>query len=235
MSFYNRTLTVIKAKINKLIEKVEDPREALDNSYEKQLDLLTNVKKGIADLTSAKKMLEQQKNKLCESIFDIEDQAKEILKQGNEPLAKAALERKITTQEQIDSLIQQIKKLSADQNKLIETEKILELKIEQFKSKKETMKAQYSAAEAQVKISESLGGIGSQIGNAGDAMRRAEDRTQTMAARASAIDELTESGVLNDEMDNRSHLDRELSKVRKKSIVDSEFEKMKKDVSKNKD
>lgn len=227
MGLVDRTVTIVKAKINKLLEKAEDPREALDNSYEQQLDLLRNVKRGITDLTSAKKTLEQQKMKLCKSVFDIEDQAKEILKQGNEALARTALERKVTTQEQIDSLTQQIKKLTVDQNKLIETEKTLELKIEEFKAKKETMKAQYAAAEAQVKIGESLSGIGNNMGNAGDAMRRAEDKTQTMTARASAIDELNDSGVLNNSVDGTTSLDRELNKAKNKGRVDKEFEELK--------
>ena len=118
--------------------------------------------------------------------------------------------------------------MTTDQNKLIETEKVLELKVEQFKSKKETVKAQLTAAEAQVKISESLSGIGGQIGSSSDAMRRAEDKTQTMTARASAIDELTDTGVLNDNLDNTTTLDRELSKARNKGKVDKEFEELRK-------
>lgn len=234
MGFIDRTATILEAKINKLLGKAEDPRETLDASYEKQVDLLRNVKKGIAELTTAKKSLEQQKQKLCASIFDIEDQAKDLLRQGNEELAKTALERKVTTEEQISGLTKQIKEMAVSQNKLVETGKTLELKIEQFKSKKETMKAQYSAAEAQVKITESLGGIGSQIGNAGDAMRRAEDRTQTMTARASAVEELTDSGVLSDGLDNTSSLDRELSKARNKNRVDEEFERMKTNMNQRK-
>ncbi len=227
MSFLDRTANIIRGKINKLLDKVEDPREELDTSYERQLDLLQNVKKGIAELTTAKKRLEMQKYKLCQSIIDIDSQAKEILKQGNEALARTALERKVSTQEQIDGLTQQIKNMTAEQNKLTEAEKKLELKVEEFRTKKETMKAQYSAADAQVKISESLSGIGSQIGNAGDAMRRAEDKTQAMSARASAIDELTDSGVLDNGL-GETNLDRELSKARSKSKVDTELEELKK-------
>ncbi len=227
MGLVDRTMTVVKSKINKLIEKAEDPMEALDHSYEKQLDLIRNVKKGIADLSTAKKGLEQQKMNLCKSIFDIEDQAKGLLEQGKETLARTALERKVQTQEQIDSLTQQIKKLAIDQNNLIEKEKTLELKLEEFKAKKETMKAQYLAAKAQADIGESLSGMGNNVGNPSDAMRRAEDKTNAMNARTGAIEELTNSGVLNDGISGSSSIDREIESARNKGRVDKEFEALK--------
>ncbi len=232
MGLVDRTITVVKSKINKLIEKSEDPIEALDHSYEKQLDLIRNVKKGIADLSTAKKGLEQQKMNLCKSIFDIEDQAKGLLEQGNDTLARTVLERKVQTQEQIDSLSQQIKKLAIDQKNLIEKEKTLELKLEDFKARKETMKAQYLAAKAQANIGESLSGIGNNVGNPSDAMRRAEDRTNEMTARTGAIEELTSSGVLNDSIGGPTNIDRELASARNKGRVDKEFEALKRQTGK---
>lgn len=223
-----RITTIIMAKINKLLGRIEDPREQLDLSYEKQLELLNNVKKGITDLTTAKKQLEGRKHNLCKEIIDVDEKAKELLKQGNETLAREVLERRISTEEQIDSLTQQIKKLREDEKKLIDKEKVLEIRIEQFKSTKETMKAQYTAAEATSKISESLTGLDGSIGNVGDAMRKAEDKTQTMNAKASAISELVDEGVLDDSLGTETRLDRDLNKSRRKGKVDKQLEEMKK-------
>ena len=228
MGLYKRMMTVIGAKINKLLNKYEDPRETLDHSYEKQVELVQNVKRGITELTTAKKRLEQQKYKLCESMFTLDDQAKEALKQGNENLTRAVLERKVKTQEDIDSLTKQIKKLTNDQEKIIENEKLLEIRVEQFRSSKETMKAQYSAAEAQSKIAESLSGMGDSVGDVGTAMRRAEDKTEGMAAKASAINELVDSGVLDDSLGTGDKIDNELAKTRRKEQVDKDLEEMKK-------
>ena len=52
-----RMSTVIKAKISRLLDRAEDPGETLDYSYQKQLESLQNVKKGIADVVTAKKRL----------------------------------------------------------------------------------------------------------------------------------------------------------------------------------
>src|SRR5919107_594112 len=56
--------TVIKAKISKLLDRAEDPSETLEYSYQKQMELLQNVKKGLADVVTAKKRLQLQSQKL---------------------------------------------------------------------------------------------------------------------------------------------------------------------------
>ena len=52
-----RMSTVVKAKISKLLDRAEDPSETLEYSYQKQIELLQNVKKGIADVVTSKKRL----------------------------------------------------------------------------------------------------------------------------------------------------------------------------------
>ena len=59
-----RMSTVIKAKVSKLLDRAEDPGETLDYGYQKQLELLQNVKKGIADVVTSKKRLQMQTEKL---------------------------------------------------------------------------------------------------------------------------------------------------------------------------
>lgn len=227
MSFYKRTVTIISAKFNKLLNKYEDPNETLDHAYEKQLELVQNVKRNVAELVTAKKRLEQTKYKLCESIFSVDDQAKEALQQGNENLARVILDRKVKTEEDIDSLTKQIKKLNQDQDKLVQTEKVLEMKVEEFKVRKETMKAQYSAAEASSKIAESMSGLGDEVGDVGSAMRRAEDKTESMNAKSDAIGELVDAGVIDDSLGSGNKIDNEIAKTRRKGKVDSQIENMK--------
>ena len=94
--------------------------------------------------------------------------------------------------------MQQGQQLEAQQQKLVDGEKTLQAKIEAFRSQKEVIKAQYSAAEAQVRIGEAATGIGEQMADVGLAVQRAKDKTEQMQARASAIDELTAAGALED-------------------------------------
>ncbi len=137
MGLIDRMSTVVKAKINKILNKFEDPRETLDYSYEKQLELLQNVKRGVAEVTTAKKRLELQKVKLEQNIQKLDEQARGALKAGREDLARIALERKTTSQAEIDSLVKQIADIGKEQEKLVATEKSLSAKIETFRSTKE--------------------------------------------------------------------------------------------------
>jgi phage shock protein A len=223
----SRASLVVKSKFSKLLDRAEDPGETLDYSYEKQLELLQNVKRGIADVVTSKKRLELQEAKLQQSIVKLDTQARQAVAEGREDLARQALERKSGLQQQLQALDEQAKQLAVQQEKLIASEKTLSAKVEAFRSQKETIKAQYSAAEAQVRIGEAATGIGEQMADTGLAIQRAKDKTEQMQARASAIDELTESGALEDFTSDQTELDRELGAIASKSQVDKELAQMK--------
>jgi phage shock protein A len=225
-----RMSTVVKAKISKLLDRAEDPGETLDYGYQKQLELLQNVKKGIADVVTSKKRLQMQSEKLEQQVVKLDTQARQALSQGREDLARAALERKTVTQTELQSLDQQVTELEHQQEQLTENEKKLRTKIETFRTKKEVIKAQYSAAEAQVKISEAANGVGEQMADLGLAIQRAEDKTETMRARASAVEELEKAGTFDDITQlgaGQDDIDRELAQLGAGAQVDDELAKMK--------
>jgi phage shock protein A len=223
-----RAMTVIRAKLSKLIGRAEDPRETLDYSYEKQRDMLQDVKRGIAEVATAKKRLQLQSDKLEQSVPKLDSQAREALAAGREDLARMALERKTAAQTQLQDLDRQVDDLEQQQEKLVANEKALSARIESFRGQKEVIKAQYSAAEAQVKIGEAATGIGDQMGQTGRAVERAREKTEEMQARASAMDELIAAGTLEDvTAGDQTQLDRELAQLASQSKVDEELERMK--------
>src|SRR3954463_4575483 len=217
-----RFSTVVKAKINKLLDKAEDPAETLDYSYQKQLENLQNVKKGIADIVTAKKRLQMQSSKIEQTVVKLDTQARQALASGNEELARVALERKNVAQTELQGLDQQIVELESQQQKLIDSEQQLRSKVEQFRTQKEVIKAQYNAAEAQVRISEAATGIGEHMQDVGLAVDRAKDKTQQMQARANAIEELTTAGALSDMTGGGDDIDRQLQQISQISQVDDE-------------
>ena len=193
-----RMSVVIKSKISKLLDRAEDPAETLEYSYQKQIELLQNVKKGIADVVTSKKRLQLQEQKLREQVVKLDTQARQALAAGNEELARTALERKNVAQTELQSLDTQIGQLEQQQEQLTASEQKLRAKIEQFRSRKEVIKAQYSAAEAQVRISEAASGVGEEMADVGLAMQRALDKTENMKARADAVQELEAAGTFDD-------------------------------------
>src|SRR5262249_28102436 len=224
----SRTSMIVKAKFSKLLDRAEDPRETLDYSYEKQLEMLQNVKRGVDDVVTAKKRLQMQTSQLEQSVVKLDTQARQALGAGREDLAREALQRKSVVQQQLQDLDQQVAGLEQQQEKLVASEKQLSTKIESFRSQKGVIKAQYSAAEAQVRIGEAATGIGEQMADTGLAIQRAKDKTESMQARASAVDELVAAGTLEDfTSGGKTDLDRELEQLTTSTQVDDELAKMK--------
>ncbi len=217
----SRTTMIAQAKYAKLLDRAENPEETLDYSYEQQLQQLQNVKRGIADLATAKQRLQMQTASMQEQMTKLDVQA------NREDLAREALARKAALQTQVDGIAQQSQQLDAQEQKLIDGERALQAKVEAFRSQKELIKAQYSAAQAQVKIGEAATGISEHMADVGLAIQRAQDKTEQMQARAAAVDELTASGALEDFTAQGDDLDRQLAQVQQTSQVDDELAKLK--------
>ena len=226
----SRASMIMKAKFSALLGRAENPQETLDYSYERQLESLQNVKRGIADVVTAKKRLQLQTSQLEQNVVKLETQARQAVTANREDLARQALERKSGLQQQLQSLDSQVQALDQQQQKLTQNEQQLSARIEQFRSQKEVIKAQYSAAEAQVRIGEAATGIGREMDNTGLAIQRAKDKTEQMQARASAIDELVSSGDLEELGSTKTPLDRELSQLASQQQVDRELEQLKAEV-----
>ncbi len=230
MGLMRRFMLIVKSKINALLGKAENPNEQLDYSYERQLELLQQVRRGVVDVTTSKKRLELQAEKLEASIAKLDQQARAAVGAGREDLARTALERKNVVQGQLQGLDTQRQQLEREQQKLVAAEQKLTTKVETFRTQKETIKAQYSAAEAQVKINEAFSGVSEEMADVGLAIQRAEDKTEEMRARSGALDELIESGALDDMTQTGDSIDRELAKVGAQAAVDSELEALKKEL-----
>lgn len=230
MGMFSRMSTIFKSKVNKALDQAEDPRETLDYSYEKQLEMLQKVKRGIVEVTTAKKRLELQMQRQQDDVSKMDVQARNALGQGREDLARIVLQRKATAMESMQSLQGQIANLDQEQAKLVDAESRLSAKVESFRTRKEVIKATYSAAEAQVRIGEAVSGISEELTDVGMAIDRAENKTQQLQARASAIDELMTSGVLADSTalgGPSTDVDRQLAQLSQASTVDAELARMK--------
>jgi phage shock protein A len=233
MGILSRMSTIFKAKVNKALDKAENPGETLDYSYEKQLEQLQNFKRGIVEVTTAKKRLELQSSGLKTDIDRMDTQARQALGADREDLARTVLTRKAAAQQQLDALNTQITQLNDQQQKLSDAESRLSAKIESFRTQKEVIKAQYSAAQAQVKIGESVTGISEEMTDIGNAIDRAQNKTAQMQARAGAIDELVNTGVLADvtQVGGGNDVDRELAKISASASVDDELARMKSQIA----
>ena len=234
MGMLSRMSTIVKSKMNRVMDNAEDPRETLDYSYEKQLEMLRNVKRGVVERVTTNRRLELQAAKAQENLAKLDTQARKALEMGREDLARLALERKQSAIAELEGLDQQVSNLELEQEKPTQAEQRLQAKVQAFKSKKEIIKAQYSAAQAQVRIGSALSGLSEEMGDISLAIERAETKTETLRAKAGAIDELAASGVLDDPLGGANDLDRQLAQVTPSANVEDELAALKAGLPDNK-
>ncbi len=227
MSIFQRAHDIVQAKANKALDAAENPNEMLDLSYEKMLEQITQVRRALVDIAASKKRIELQEEQLQHSVDHLQDQAKQALQGNREDLAKEALARKATAQQQIDQMEPQHQQLGEEEEKLTKTLDVLQKRVNDFRTQKETLKAQYTAAAAVSSVDESTAGISKSVNDSGAALQRAQDKIATMQARSGALDELLESGVLEDVGGGTDDIQKELDKVGTDSQVDTELAALK--------
>ena len=225
---FQRISLIFRAKTDKALDKMEDPRQTLDYSYQRQLELLQKVRRGVADVATSRKRVELQATQLNTQADKLTAQAQKALEVGREDLAREALTRRSGLQQQIADLQTQHAQLQAEEEKLTRATQRLHAKVDAFRTRKEPIKATYSAAEAQTRINEAFSGISEEIGDVGLAIQRAEDKTAQMQARAGAVDELIASGALEDASGQpNDDIARELNTLTAGTDVESELDAMK--------
>jgi phage shock protein A len=120
----------------------------------------------------------------------------------------------------------QHQQLDEEQQKLEHALATLQERVNQFRTQKETLKAQYTAASAMTSVNESVAGISGALGDSGAALERAQDKIATMQARAGALDELMQSGVLED-VGGGDDIQKELDAVSSSADVDRQLAALK--------
>ena len=209
MGFFERAHDIVQAKTNKALDAAEKPDEMLDLSYEKMLEQITQVRRALVDIAASRKQIELQ---------------------DREDLAKEALARKATAQAQLDAMEPQHEQLTEEEGKLTQTLSALQARVNAFRTQKETLKAQYTAAQAVTTVNESVSGISKSVSDSGATLQRAQDKIANMQARSSAMDELLESGVLEDVGGGTDDIQKELDQVGNSAQVDQELAALKAEV-----
>jgi phage shock protein A len=226
MTLFQRAHDILAAKTNKALDAAEKPDEMLDYSYDQMLDHLTKVRQALVTVAASRKQIELQEQQLQHSVDHLNQQAATALSVGKEDLAREALQRKAAAQSQVDGMEAQHEQLNEEEQKLEQTLSALQERVNQFRTQKETLKAQYTAAAAESSINESVAGISTTLGDSGAALARAQDKIANMQARAGALDELLQSGALED-VGGTDDIQKELDEATTSADVDRELAALK--------
>jgi phage shock protein A len=227
-SFFHRAKDIVNAKANRALDAAEKPDEMLDYSYEQMLEQITKVRQAVVTVAASRKRLEMQEDQLKHSMDTLTQQAQQALTAGREDLAREALSRKQVAQQQVDSMDPQHQQLVDQQEKLIQTLQALQTRVNQFRTQKETLKAQYAASTAVSSVNDQVAGISDTFNNSNAALQRAQDKIAGAQAHAGAMDELLQSGVLDDVGGNHGDdIQKELDQIGAGSSVENELAALK--------
>jgi phage shock protein A len=231
MSLFQRAHDIVRARANKALDAAERPDEMLDLSYEDMLDQITEVKRALVSIAASRKHIELQEQQLQHTVEHLDDAARAALAQGKEDLAREALNRKAAAQQQIAGFDAQRDELNEQQQKMEQALSALQDRVNKFRSQKEVLKAQYQAARAQAAVSETTTGISGSSGGTGTELQRSMDKIEAMQARAGAMDELLQSGVLEDVGGSTDGIEQELDEAGRNAKVDKELAAMRAEIA----
>jgi phage shock protein A len=226
MSLFSRVSMLFHMRANAALDEAEDPQQVMSYAYQQQQELLRKVKLGLIDVATSKQQLERQARDLRARVPVLEDQAKRAIAAEREDLARISLERKQTAIHALTDLERQIADVAEDERKLAAAQARLAARTEQFRTHKDVMSARFSAAQAQVRVHEALSGVGGDLAELSMALGRAEEKTQRLISRASAIDALIESGAL-DLPSGGDRVEAELRKAAMARDIDAELATLK--------
>jgi phage shock protein A len=193
-----RMALLFRIKANRALDRAEDPREVLDYSYARQVEMLARVRRELADVTAGRERTEHQLCRLRRSAERLQQQAVEAVGQNRNGLAREALRRRSAALAQASELQPHRETLKSEEDKLRTAGRRLHTKVETFRARKETIKATYSAAGAQSNICEAVSGMSEEMGDVSLAMERAEDTIARQRSHALGLDELLASKALDD-------------------------------------
>jgi len=175
--------------LESVLRPPDDPREALDLSYQRQLEALTKVRRGVADVATSRKRVEVQISQLEQTAAQLATQREHALDLGREDLASEARTREAGVQEQLSGLRRHLLILTGEEERLTAASQRLQAKVDAFRTQKETIKATYTAAEASQAVREAFADIGADAADL-EVTSAEADASSGFASASTAANEL---------------------------------------------
>jgi phage shock protein A len=196
MGIVDRLKVVLAKGADVAFAPAPDPRVTHLTTHQKQRALLNQVIRAGQEVTAAKQRLKTTADAVSAKLPAMEEQARTELRAGHEAAARVALQRRQVVANELETLERQLAEVEKEESALVVIEQRLSGQIEAFAARQEVIRARYSAAEAQVRINEAMTGVSQDFADLTAALHRAEQTTEAMQARATAIDRLVEEGDL---------------------------------------
>ncbi|CAA2999009.1 membrane-associated 30 kDa protein, chloroplastic-like [Olea europaea var. sylvestris] len=217
MNLFDRFARVIKSYANAIISSFEDPEKILEQTVIEMNDDLIKMRQATAQVLASQKQLENKYKAAQQASEDWYRRAQLALGKGDEDLAREALKRRKSYADNANALKTQLDQQRSVVDNLVSNTRLLESKIQEAKSKKDTLKARAQSAKTATKVSEVLGNV--DTSSALSAFEKMEEKVLAMESQADAINQLT-----SDELEGKFAL-------LESSSVDDDLANLKKELS----
>jgi phage shock protein A len=197
MSVFRRFSNIFQQKSNAALDRLEDPSQAIDLSYQQLLEQQQKLRTALVEASTGQKRLENQAAEMDKRIGQLNTAAQQATQSGKEDLATQALTQAEVLGQQRQQLNPQIQSIAAQVAKLQQGIQRYQQRVAAFANQREALKASYEASKATSAAGDTLAGIGEHTSDAAMMMQRAQDKIARTQAHADAVDSLLDSGVLD--------------------------------------
>lgn len=222
MAIFERISDLVRANINDLIDKAENPEKMVKQIIIDMEDQLRKATQGLGTAMGSLNQVKKQLETAQEQSNVWQGKAKTCLEQGNEDLAKQALENKVKQDKMVSQYQEMATSMEAQVNEIKSQIDILKQKLEEARSKQAMLVARSQMADAKSQMAKTLGNMDSKSAFA--KMDKMEQKIEQKEAQANAYSEV--SGVQESENDPFAQMDKENS-------VNAELEKLKQEMNNN--
>lgn len=176
MGILDRFTSIVKANINELLDKAEDPEKMVDQYLREMTESLAEVREATAGVMAEEKRCKRLVDENREETEKYEELARKALAAGNEADARVFLAKKQELVGRAEGLMVAYEGAKANADKMRQMHDKLVADIEELNARKATIKAKAAVAKTQSKVNE--------MTSAGDRAEGARSAFDRMEAKA---------------------------------------------------
>jgi len=215
MGLFDRISRVVRANVNDMVSKAEDPEKMLEQALVDMNEDLVQLRQAVAKAIAAERRSRSQYEEQESEANKWQQRAQLALSKGQEDLARQALQRKKSAADAAAALKPQVDQQKSQVDTLKKSLIALESKISEAKTKKEMLGARMKAAKANQQLQDQVGNLNSN--SAMGAFERMEEKVMEMEASGQAAAELASGGGIEDQfaqLESGSDVDDELAAMK---------------------
>ncbi len=196
-NLFSRFTRVVSSYANALISAAEDPEKILDQTVNEMNSDLIKMRQATAQVMASQKQLENKYKAAQKTADDWYKRAQLAIEKGDDDLAREALTRRKSYQENADGMKENLLLQKEAVEKLVSNTRVLETKMAEAKAKKDTLKARAASAKTNKAVADMVQGVSTS--SALSAFERMEEKVLAQEAEAEAVGVLTASDALEEQ------------------------------------